>query len=159
MLTWTDLLRMSYIHQVATEWICYSIVYTIIFWRSSVVDQECIFQSPLFKLPESKVHGANMRPTWALSVPDGPHVGPMNLALKAVVVTSSPVQPLLCFSLHSEFYAVFVESFPLSSEYHVFLIPFPHVWGDSCCYQEVMGSSINEAIPAWKSISSQSAEI
>ena len=31
---------------------------------------------------ESKVHGANMGPTWVLSVPDGPHVGPMNLAIR-----------------------------------------------------------------------------
>ena len=29
--------------------------------------------------PDSKVHGANMGPTWVLSAPDGPHVGPMNL--------------------------------------------------------------------------------
>ena len=34
-------------------------------------------------LPDSKVHGANMGPTWVLSVPDGPHVGPMNLAIRA----------------------------------------------------------------------------
>ena len=33
--------------------------------------------------PDSKVHGANMGPTWVLSAPDGPHVGPMNLAIKA----------------------------------------------------------------------------
>ena len=32
--------------------------------------------------PDSKVHGANMGPTWVLSVPDGPHVGPMNLAIR-----------------------------------------------------------------------------
>ena len=32
--------------------------------------------------PDSKVHGANMGPTWVLSAPDGPHVGPMNLAIK-----------------------------------------------------------------------------
>ena len=30
--------------------------------------------------PDSKVHGANMGPTWVLSAPDGPHVGPMNPA-------------------------------------------------------------------------------
>ena len=30
--------------------------------------------------PDSKVHGANMGPTWVLPAPDGPHVGPMNLA-------------------------------------------------------------------------------
>ena len=27
-------------------------------------------------------HGANMGPTWVLSAPDGPHVGPMNLAIR-----------------------------------------------------------------------------
>ena len=32
--------------------------------------------------PDSKVHGANMGPTWVLSAPDGPHVGPMNLAIR-----------------------------------------------------------------------------
>ena len=26
--------------------------------------------------PDSKIHGANMGPTWVLSAPDGPHVGP-----------------------------------------------------------------------------------
>ena len=33
---------------------------------------------------DSKVHGANMGPTWVLSVRDGPHVGPMNLAIREV---------------------------------------------------------------------------
>ena len=32
--------------------------------------------------PDSKVHRANMGPTWILSAPDGPHVGPMNLATR-----------------------------------------------------------------------------
>ena len=32
-------------------------------------------------IPDSKVHGANIGPTWVLSAPDGPHVGPMKLAL------------------------------------------------------------------------------
>ena len=31
--------------------------------------------------PDSKDHGANMGPTWVLSDPDGPHVGPMNLVV------------------------------------------------------------------------------
>ena len=30
----------------------------------------------------SKVHGANMGPTWVLSAPDGPHAGPMNLGIR-----------------------------------------------------------------------------
>ena len=38
----------------------------------------CIFDN----FQDSKVHGANMGPTWVLSAPDGPHVGPMNLAIR-----------------------------------------------------------------------------
>ena len=34
-------------------------------------------------LPDSKFHGANMGPTWVLSALDGPHVGPINLAIGA----------------------------------------------------------------------------
>ena len=33
-------------------------------------------------IPDSKVHGANMGPTWVLPSPGGPHVGPMNLAIR-----------------------------------------------------------------------------
>ena len=33
-------------------------------------------------IPNSKIHGANMGPTWVLSAPDGPHVGPMNPAIR-----------------------------------------------------------------------------
>ena len=33
---------------------------------------------------DSKVHVAHMGPTWVLSAPDGPHVGPMNLAIRGV---------------------------------------------------------------------------
>ena len=36
--------------------------------------------------PDSKVHGANMGPTWVLSAPDGPHVGPMSLAIRVWIV-------------------------------------------------------------------------
>ena len=32
--------------------------------------------------PDSKVHVANMGPTWVLSAPGGPHAGPMNLATR-----------------------------------------------------------------------------
>ena len=33
-------------------------------------------------IPNIKVHGANIGPTWVLSAPCGPHVGPMNLAIR-----------------------------------------------------------------------------
>ena len=32
--------------------------------------------------PDSKVHGAKTGPTWVLSAPDGPHGGPINLAIR-----------------------------------------------------------------------------
>ena len=35
------------------------------------------------RYPDSKVHMANMGPTQVLSAPGGPHVGPMNLAIRA----------------------------------------------------------------------------
>ena len=35
-----------------------------------------------WRYPDSKVHGANIGPTWVLSAPDGPHVGPMNLVIR-----------------------------------------------------------------------------
>ena len=39
--------------------------------------------------PDSKVrHGVNMGPTWVLSAPDGPHVGPMNLAIRECALNS-----------------------------------------------------------------------
>ena len=38
--------------------------------------------SVCWKGPDSKVHGANMGPTWVLSAPDGPHVCPMNLVFQ-----------------------------------------------------------------------------
>ena len=40
------------------------------------------------KFPDSKVHGANMGPTWVLSAPDGPHIGPMNIAVKELKLYS-----------------------------------------------------------------------
>ena len=44
-----------------------------------LVDRYVSFQSVN---PDSKVHGTNMGPTWVLSVPDGPHVDPLNLAIR-----------------------------------------------------------------------------
>ena len=40
--------------------------------------------------PDSKVHGTNMGPTWILPAPDGPHVGPMNLAMRVSTISSRP---------------------------------------------------------------------
>ena len=41
---------------------------------------------PVGTIPESKVHGAYMGPTWGRQDPGGPHVGPMNLAIRDVIL-------------------------------------------------------------------------
>ena len=46
--------------------------------------------------PDSKVHGANMGPTWVLPAPYGPHVGPMNFT----IWLHWPIMPLPCYILH-----------------------------------------------------------
>ena len=37
--------------------------------------------------PDNKVHGANMGPIWGRQDPGGPHVGPMNVAIRVVMDT------------------------------------------------------------------------
>ena len=38
----------------------------------------------VYMVPDSKVHVAHMGSTWAVSAPGGPHVGPMNLAIRDI---------------------------------------------------------------------------
>ena len=56
--------------------------------------------------PDSKVHGANMGPTWVLSAPDWPHVGPMNLA---IWVVNFPQKRASNIEHWSFFYVSFIE--------------------------------------------------
>ena len=37
------------------------------------------------RYPDSKVHVANRGPTWVLSAPCGPHVGPMNFVIRVII--------------------------------------------------------------------------
>ena len=50
-------------------------------WISSPWKREILISRIMNTIPDSKVHGANMGPTWDLSAPGGSHVGPMNLAI------------------------------------------------------------------------------
>ena len=51
-------------------------------------------------LPDIKTHGVNMGPTWVLSAPDGPHVVPMNLAIRAVMWRVFPFHHRICTGHH-----------------------------------------------------------
>ena len=50
--------------------------------------------------PDSKVHMVNMGPTWVLSAPGGPHVGPMNLAIRAVIAQWLPRSISICLEIN-----------------------------------------------------------
>ena len=51
----------------------------------------------------SKVHEAYMGPTWGRQDPSGPHVGPMNLAIRVAISLSIRVYiKLLCLRLYHE---------------------------------------------------------
>ena len=39
----------------------------------------------MHNIPDSKVHGTNIGLTWVMSAPDGPHVGPMKLAIRNTI--------------------------------------------------------------------------
>ena len=77
--------------------------------------------------PDSKVHGSDMGSTWVLSAPDGPHVGPMNLAMRESIKAQ-------CCNLFEGINGVTggclsqrvsdAENTPLSCRQHVFAI-FP----------------------------------
>ena len=45
---------------------------------------QCITTLPAIGFPDSKDIRANMGPTWVLSAPGGPHVGPMNLDIRVL---------------------------------------------------------------------------
>ena len=54
------------------------------FWvqRGAIIMWSIFIKFLTKSTPDNKVHGANMGPTWVLSAPDGPLVGPMNLAIR-----------------------------------------------------------------------------
>ena len=43
-------------------------------------------------IPDSKVHGANMGPTWVLPAPDGPHVVHMNLTIRGYMCIDASIK-------------------------------------------------------------------
>ena len=50
-------------------------------------------------MPDNKDHGANMGPTWVLSAPGKPHVGPMNLAIRGVYIIHHILVHIICIHM------------------------------------------------------------
>ena len=74
--------------------------------------------------PDSMVHGANMGPTWVLSAPDRPNVGPMSLAIRV--------------RMNNLFNGTFgVQSFHLD-EFTCFLVFFLYQWFRVHFYEAIL---------------------
>ena len=72
--------------------------------------------------PDSKVHVANMGPTWVLSSPGGPHDGPMNLAIRV----TKGLQTWIHCSMTTK--VAFVIHFCFSSSSHCTTLFFFYFW-------------------------------
>ena len=68
--------RIHFLH--ITKWICTC--------NDTLMPGPHMCVTSWYQFPDSKAHVAHMRPTWVLSAPDGPHVGPMNLAIREVTI-------------------------------------------------------------------------
>ena len=62
--------------------------------------------------PNSKVLGANMGPTWVMSAPDGPPVGPMNLAIRAPMMTHGTLKDFFFWMLSKWYGTIFTWTIP-----------------------------------------------
>ena len=80
---------------------------------------ECIY-------PDNKVHWAKMGPTWVLSAPDRPHVGPMNLAIRVLIMASSLL--LLCRMQYHIMELLFIMYTFISWNDYVLLCTFDLSW-------------------------------
>ena len=63
------------------------------FWTWQIYFNQGIVATSYLADQDSKVHGANMGPTWVLLAPDGPHIGPMNLAIRGAYPSWPPCRP------------------------------------------------------------------
>ena len=60
-------------------------------------NQTSKLQKMVHASPDSKVHGANMGPTWVLSAADRPHVGPLNLAIRVIPISPGELVYVVVF--------------------------------------------------------------
>ena len=75
-----------------------------------------------FTFPDSKVHGANMEPTWVLSDPDGPHFGPMNLAIRVCMELQPVIRLAALFRYKMHLFQM-----------HLLLTEISKIWSNCRC--------------------------
>ena len=90
-------------HEICPSWltwwycVCWCLfiplaLYNLLGISASLTQQSLVLVT--YSSPDSKVHGAHMGPTWVLSAPDGPHVGPMDLAIRETMDTETEILSL-----------------------------------------------------------------
>ena len=89
--------------------------------------------------PDNKVHGANMGPTRVLSAPDGPHIGPMNLAIRELVETKHNSGSNLSFQC-----IIFLGGFKCIIWIHWWMLHYSRKRTASCC--TIHGMSVTKWI-------------
>ena len=68
-------------NSILTESYCWYVICIIQCFNIDFLSNPGCLLNDVGNTPGSKVGGANMGPIWGRQVPDGPHVGPMNLAI------------------------------------------------------------------------------
>ena len=91
--------------------------------------------------PDSKVPGANTGPTWVLSAPDGPHVGPRNLAIRVVA------WPMSLVKLRTNQYS---RSMLPDYCHRLSCIPINATKTDVCCMTNVIEQIEHQSVPLKK---------
>ena len=84
---------------------------------------ESVIRRPI-RVPDSKVHGANMGPIWGRQDPGGPHVGPMNLAIWGIMCHNISCGPIcsICQQHHIWLYWLYISMVsvkPITWWYHI----------------------------------------
>ena len=60
-------------------------MYQLFLLEFAVIGNGNILITSFYYIQDGKGHGANMESTWVLSAPAGPHIGPINLAVRDVM--------------------------------------------------------------------------
>ena len=81
---------MTHIHKYYVPWIMYTIALVLMKQPRTFIGK-CITWS-ICEIQDSKVHRAYMGPTWGQQDPGGPHIGPMNLAIRVIYLPKSQVE-------------------------------------------------------------------
>ena len=117
----------SVVHVMTVTWRMHMYVHFAKYFVITSAPETC-FQPRRHYIPDSKVHGDNMGPTWGRQDPRGPHVGHQNLAiwdvplhavlrgaLRLSLLRDNALRPLggsqttLIWCQTAEFYSTFIE--------------------------------------------------